>query len=248
MNECVVCLTMTIEDIERKTIVWTMPRTASSALIKELVIKNNLNAIPKHWEPLTNAGIVPAICTPLGKILLDTIWANYSFKVMCYIQFTHDKHPDDVKHYGLHTLKEMMTDAKIAGYRNIFLFRKDARQQLRSFVFSVITNTWNPFSKLPEEEMIKKIHEVQDLDSVVKDCFKGLEAATINMDKLYNKAARLNIDRISVYETNDVIDYVPDLWAQGTNHLYHLVKNQEYEDMLQQRLERTCFYNDYFAD
>jgi len=239
---------MTIKDVQRKTIVWTMPRTASSALIKELVIKNDLNAIPKHWEPLSNHGIVPAIATPFGKIALETIWSNYSFKVMCSIPFTYEKHPDDIKSNGMHMLKELISDSCAAGYRNIFLFRQDAKEQLRSFVFSVITNTWNPFSKISEDRMIEKINKVQDLDAVVKQCYEQLESSLINMDKVYSKARRTDTERIQIYETQDVINYVPDLWAQGTNHLYHLVENEIYEEKLQAKLNRTRFYNDYFAN
>ena len=235
-----------IKNANKKTIVWTMPRTASSALIKELVTNNNLSIMPNHWEPLSCHGDFCAARIPLSKILVGTVGSNYSFKVMCNLEDTYDKHPDDLKYNGLNTLKELMSNAKIADYRNIFLFRQDTRMQLRSFAFSVITDVWNPFGiKLSDERMIEKIGEAQ-IDSVIEDCYDYLAAAMTNMDTLYTEAGRL--DSVQVYETKDVIDYASPQWSQGTNHLYHLVDHEIYEDKLQKRLEGTCFYNDYFAN
>ena len=227
---------------------WAMPRTGSSGLIKEYCVNNNLKPMKKHWEPFTVHGTSPAVSTPLYKMLTDTIFQEYTFKVMTYMPFTYEKYDPDPIVNTRKLLNRLNKEGMYNGYQHMYLFRRDAAEQLKSYIFSIVTNVWEPFtSRKSDEQLISRINNHSGLRDTAEQAYAILKTSMENMAVVYRKCIRDN-GIVQLIEMQDVIEYVPSIWNQETNHLYDQLSFPDLEAALQKELERKNFYNDYFAN
>lgn len=219
-----------MKKMNKPTILWASPRTASSAFFYQYVNRNNLAFDEHNHEPLLPKDVDVNPNRPIYRSIHDILKRNLSFKYMIsgYTHGTLEKIE----------VKKLYDALPALDYYHIILFRKDVYARHKSLAFSFSTNIWDRqhIKENKYEGWSKQIDWPISHNYALKSLKQSLDGYINLINFLEDHGLEYEI-----IEFENACKYIEKDTSQGTNHYYNEYEDLELKDKLENLLNNHKF-------